>query len=356
MREIDNLVIGGGIFGCHSAIMLSKTGKTLILESRSDIMNATTRWNHGRVHTGLHYLNDYDTAKQANDAYTRFIVDNQLAINNRFKHIYAIDKNESRSGSEIFEKLANQFKIDYSKINIDILNYGNLESSYILEEPTYDIFALKNIYKSRLENKKVEISTNSAIVDAEMVDGRYCLTVSKLGGSIEKIIVNKNIFVATYDQINPVLSMLGLPAQNITYVLGKQAYANIPKLLNLGLMVVDGPFLSVSPFGFSGLHALNASKYNNFLYSDKIEDVHAFQEPRDEDLYFNMSNEINKYLNIDSFYVHSTKRYIRTLFDHKLNPESRQTSIRMVSENPKVYAVLSGKVSNIYEIDSIRLE
>lgn len=351
MYEVDNLVIGAGIFGCHAATVMASSGKTLIVEKLSDIIDGRTRWNHGRVHNGLHYLSDYETAKQANDNYQRFISDNLSAIDNSFEHFYAIDAVGSKSNSDVFEQTATSFGIKYSKCNPKFLKNENLEAVYSLKEPTFDILELKKIYKNRLLSSNVEILTNSKIVKAKVVDGKYLLEILTNKNNLTTVAVNKNIIIAAYNQTNDVLNTLGLPEQDITYVLGRQNYGYVPDLKNTGLTVVDGDFISLSPFGFSGLHAINAPTYSNFLYTNNAKDLLTALEPTEEELYNKIINQSSRYFNADSIYMHSSVKYIRTLFDYSKNPESRKTSIRMISSSPRVYAIISGKISSIYEIN-----
>lgn len=353
MYEVDNLVIGAGIFGCHAATVLSKNGKTMVVEQLSDIINATTRWNHGRVHNGLHYLNDYETAKQANDNYQKFILDNVSAINNKFEHLYAIDSVGSKSNKDVFENTANNFGIKYARSYSKVLKHENLEAAYSLEEPTFDILELKRLYGKRLSDNEVDVVLNSRIIDAEVISGKYVIKISNSDNDITTIIVNKTIMIAAYNQTNDVLDTLGLPKEDITYVLGRQAYAYIPNLKNIGLTVVDGQFISLSPFGFSELHAINSPLHSNFLYTNNLHEISECHEPSDTELLDKIVEQSSRYIDASNIYMHSAKGYVKALFDYSHNPESRKTSIKKVSSSPDVYTIISGKISNIYEVDKL---
>jgi hypothetical protein len=353
MYEVDNLVIGAGIFGCHAATVMASSGKTLIIEELSDIMDGVTRWNHGRVHNGLHYLNDYETAKQANDNYQRFILDNSSAINNSFEHFYAIDRMGSKSNSDVFEKTATSFGIQYVKAKPKFLKNEHLESVYSLKEPTFDILELKRLYRDRLLASGVEVFTNSKIIEAKLIDEKYLLKVLTSQNNIISIVINKNIMIAAYSKTNNVLGILGLPQQDVTYVLGRQSYGYVPDLKNTALTVVDGDFISLAPFGFSGLHAINSPPHTNFVYASSLKDFENVVEPTERELYNKIINQSHRYFNADGIYMHSSVKYIKALFDYSKNPESRKTSIRMVSSSPRVYAIISGKISNVYEINKI---
>ena len=50
-RLFDSAIIGGGIFGCLSAIELSKLGKEVILlEQKNSLMNGASSNNTNRLH------------------------------------------------------------------------------------------------------------------------------------------------------------------------------------------------------------------------------------------------------------------------------------------------------------------
>jgi hypothetical protein len=353
MIEIDNLVIGAGIFGCHAATVLSKNGSTMLLEKSSGLLDGMTRWNHGRVHNGLHYLSDYDTASQANENYKKFITDNFAAINKNFNHIYAIEKSNSKSSVELFEKTADNFNIKYEKTLNSALKFKNIAAAYSLEEPSFDILELKNIYIQKIKKLKVKALFSSTIIDAEILDGKYVISILDMHGALKKILVNKTIVIAAYSQTNEVLESLGLPKEDITYVLGKQIYAYIPHLKDIGITVVDGAFVSLSPFGFSGLHAVNSVAYSNFLSTDNREKLKEFTRPPNSQFYKEVMEHADMYTDTKNTYIHSSMEYSRTLFNYSKNPESRKTSIKMISSSPEVYAVISGKISNIYEIDKL---
>ena len=61
----DSVIIGGGIFGCLSAIELSKLGREVILiERMNNIMEGASSNNTNRLHLGYHYPRDLNTALQ----------------------------------------------------------------------------------------------------------------------------------------------------------------------------------------------------------------------------------------------------------------------------------------------------
>ncbi|AXS40727.1 FAD-dependent oxidoreductase [Breoghania sp. L-A4] len=56
VSKVDAVVIGGGIFGCLSAIELSKLGLSVkLLERESSLMQGATLNNQNRLHLGYHY-------------------------------------------------------------------------------------------------------------------------------------------------------------------------------------------------------------------------------------------------------------------------------------------------------------
>ena len=71
--KCDVIVIGGGIFGCLTAIELSKKGLRVQLHEKNDqIMIGASLNNQNRLHLGYHYPRDLETASQCQKGFEAF--------------------------------------------------------------------------------------------------------------------------------------------------------------------------------------------------------------------------------------------------------------------------------------------
>lgn len=73
-REIDVLVIGGGVTGCGVALDAATRGLSVVLVERADLASGTSRWSSKLVHGGLRYLAQGDLALARESAVERNIL------------------------------------------------------------------------------------------------------------------------------------------------------------------------------------------------------------------------------------------------------------------------------------------
>ena len=89
MLSVDAIVIGAGIFGVSAAIALSESGRScIILDSHREILSGASAKNQNRLHTGLHYPRDSETAMQSAQGVERFLSKYSSAINGSFTNYY----------------------------------------------------------------------------------------------------------------------------------------------------------------------------------------------------------------------------------------------------------------------------
>ena len=64
MSVYENIIVGGGAYGCYAALRLaaSGAGKCLIVEKGEDLLGLASYANQARVHNGYHYPRSVLTA------------------------------------------------------------------------------------------------------------------------------------------------------------------------------------------------------------------------------------------------------------------------------------------------------
>ena len=80
------IIIGGGWYGCHSAMLLKDKFDIILIEQKNDIFKNSSYYNQNRLHLGFHYPRNYNTRNLCNKYYSQFIEKYGFCIDN-------IDKN-----------------------------------------------------------------------------------------------------------------------------------------------------------------------------------------------------------------------------------------------------------------------
>jgi hypothetical protein len=321
------LIVGAGLFGCCSAIELSRAGfDVTLIDKKSDIMTGASKHNHNRIHFGFHYPRSIETARQSLDGLALFLMRFRDSIVSEFPNYYFIEKTSKVTPSEYLDfcdKINIDYEIKYPKK--DLLNTEKIDLSLKVLEPVYDYRAVEQSLKKSLNDLKVKQKYNCTITDIETK--KYNFVVNSSYSGINQI--NKH-FEA---------SLIKLKQQDVIIPIFE---ANQDKV---GLTIMDGPFCSIMPKGF---------EKNKFLLYHVLWSVGS--EAIDETL--NVDYAVNE--RIDMIYKESTKYYPflknvkrvgfwRTPRVLPINDnDERLSELFYNKQNPNYVSVLSGKVSTCW--------
>tara|TARA_B100001093_G_scaffold277566_1_gene265286 strand:- start:2400 stop:4190 length:1791 start_codon:yes stop_codon:yes gene_type:complete len=226
-------VVGGGIFGCTSAIELAKRGhKVTLYEQHEDIMLETSSINQYRVHRGYHYPRSFDTASSCKQSSIDFVKAFRQAIvkDNNIEHYYAIAKTNSLTSPTQYLEFLNLVGLDYEIVK----NIPNTSLTVKVHERLYDPDLLRDIIKKRLKGSNVEI---------------------KLGfkASHNEIKNHDASVLATYSSLND----WNPKPVSYKYQLCEKPVFKLPATYqNKSIVIMDGPFMCIDPYGESGYHVL----------------------------------------------------------------------------------------------------
>ncbi len=116
-------VIGGGIFGCTTALALDSAGyEIILLERQLDIVMSASSNNTNRIHQGFHYPRDLQTAKDCRDNYQRFESHFKDCLVERHPSIYGIAEEHSMTTKEQFLIFCDKLGLSYSIVDDRPLN------------------------------------------------------------------------------------------------------------------------------------------------------------------------------------------------------------------------------------------
>ncbi len=276
-------IIGGGVFGLTTYIMLKKRGiECNLFEKKKELLSGASTNNLNRVHFGYHYPRDNLTAKQSYKGYKSFYRVYKKAIISNFENYYFIAKNSKVSFSK-YLKFCKKNKLSYKKIENPKLEFKikNIQGGIKVKEPIYDWKIIKKVAKSLIYKlKKNRIHLNEEVKKIEKIDN-FKLTTKKGTYYFDKIVD------ASYDGSNFLTKNLKKPVKR-KYQLVVVFEFKFKGLNKLGLALMDGKYFSFLPKGKGKHHLLYHVKHS--VIKEKISN----QFPKSWYNFSNYSNQINR--------------------------------------------------------------
>lgn len=371
INKCDFLIIGGGIFGVYAALFLSRQFKVVLIEKADQLCTKASIINQARVHSGYHYPRSVSTAKMSDSYKKRFINEHKNYINKNFDHYYGIEKEMSFTNAKQFERFCSHIKAKYSKVTANKnINLSKFEALYLVEEFSFDPILIAEFYKKKIKNAaniNVLLNTKAASSEKETNHWRVVLEDNKNNKQVIKAL---NVVNATYSSINQINQIFQLPTFNLVHEISEIALVVAPKIKNIGLTVMDGPFASIMPYGLSDLHSLSSVSYTHHEATtnktpsfecakcdrtnrDWSRECNKCNEPIQTN-FFKMKNQISKYFKEDIEINHFFSMFtVKTKLKSSYIDDSRPTEISRMASSPNFYSLFSGKINSIYEVEKI---
>lgn len=331
-------IIGGGIFGCTAAIKLAEAGyKVDLYEKNADIMMAASGINQYRLHRGYHYPRSASTAISSNFAEPSFRKEYKDAIIETKGSYYAIAKKGSKVSAKQFEDFCDKCGLEYKKAKLGIMNPKSIQAVMKVRESIVNPIKLQEIVKRRLKKRKVNLILNKE-ADDSVFDSN-------------DIVIN-----ATYANLNFILDKHPKAKRDYQFEVCEKLVLKLPnKFKGLSVVVVDGPFFCIDPYGETGYHvmgnvehAIHKSSTGHFPIIPKslkpmlnkgiIKDpsITNFKKFIESAKYF--MPDIQKAEHIGSMYT------VRTVLPNVEKTDERPTFVYRV--NDKIINIFSGKIGN----------
>jgi glycine/D-amino acid oxidase-like deaminating enzyme len=258
-REVDVLVIGGGLFGCLSAIEVSRKGFNVrLLEKNSSLMNAASSNNQNRLHLGYHYPRDLETAVQCQRGFKAFTDRYANSILGHFTNAYFISSDRSKVTFSEYIEFCQNANLPINTINLKRFEVPihNVEGGLFTNEVVYDTHVVKDQVLEELAANNVNYECSSLVESVEESDKGFIAHTSN-GKIRSRAIVN-----CTYANVNSFNKHLGLAELNLQYEL---TIIPVIRWRNgkppIGITVMDGEFFSIMPFGKSNKYLLYHVNY-----------------------------------------------------------------------------------------------
>lgn len=366
-KKYDWVVIGAGIYGLYAAILLAKQGKKIVILERDPISFGRASFvNQARVHLGYHYPRSISTAIKSIKYFERFNKEFKFAINNNFKKIYAISDRYSYTDGEQFKKFCQRAHIPCKEVEAsDYFTTDSVESTFETEEYTFEASKIRDYLLSQLDQfPNAEIKYKTFITEVSKNNAQYQLKLNN-----DTKITTEAVINASYASTNQIAQLFGLTKFKVKYEICEIILCNTPKLKNIGITVMDGPFFSIMPFGLSGQHSLTSVTYtphltsNNDLPTFSCQRLNPNCSPLNLDncndcparpmtAWTHMQQIAKKYLVAANDITYSESLFaIKPILKASEVDDSRPTLIRELSKQPRFLSVLSGKINTIYDLE-----
>ncbi len=329
-------VIGAGIFGITTAIKLARQHDVSIFERNSDILKGASDVNQCRIHRGYHYPRSPKTTLQVLNSEVEFLEEFSDAIINGTENYYCISKSDSYITSDDYINFCKKHNLEFSKINLDIVDTNSVDLCVKVKEKLFDYEKLKKKCWEKLNKSGVKVLLNT---------------------KADKEIFEKFDFVviATYADINSLLTNYKEKQHNYQFEICEKIFLELPQEFhNKSIVIMDGPFLSIDPVGtkiyfiigdvVNTVHSRNVGKF------PKIDE--KFLPLLDKGLIKNPPfTKLNLFLDSGSrfFPKFNEAKYVGSSFSIKTvlpeanSTDDRPTLVERIDAN--IITIFSGKIS-----------
>jgi glycine/D-amino acid oxidase-like deaminating enzyme len=246
-------VIGCGIFGATIALKLQDEGHAVTVFERLPMpLAGASHNNQNRLHLGFHYPRARETAAQCIRGFAAFKAAYPDCVVTGFPNFYFIATEGSLTSPASYLAFCDALGLKYRTIELSRFEprIAEVALGIITEEVVYDSARLRKRVDQRLIDSGADVQLGTEVTGAKERGGQIVLTLS--GGPTDAFDVVVN---ATYASSSRLAGSLGLPLVERQYEYTVVPIIDTP-FGRTGITVMDGPFVSVLPYGASAHHLL----------------------------------------------------------------------------------------------------
>ncbi len=339
---LDAVVIGGGFFGCETALELKRLGfgRILIAEREPGLLRRASFVNQARVHGGYHYPRAPATALRSRKSFERFVAEYSDAIVRDFKKYYAIARG-SRVTADQFEAFCKAIGAVNRPAPFDVERLfapGTVERVFEVEEFAFDAVRLADRLRSQLKAARIDVRLNSEARIASFDNAGVDVDIS---GERKRA---RFVFNCTYSELPFVGIGLGTRIKReLTEML---LIDPPPQIRGRGFTVMDGPFFSTMPFPPSGLHSLSHVRYTPHeatFDADRLVPVktNGLAMLRDAARYMPCLSQAK---------IVQSVFEIKAVLERSESDDARPILIERPDEAGRVVSILGAKIDNVFDL------
>lgn len=359
----DAVIIGGGFYGAAISIYLTRQRgfrRVLLIEQDDSLLSRASYNNQARVHNGYHYPRSFTTAYRSRVNMPSFVRDQPYAVRKDFVKLYAIARRNSKVTARQFERFCRQIgaRIEPADPALRTLFEPRLiEEVFIVEEYAFDTRELAQSAAAELQSCGVQVRLGTRVTGIRSVkDGNLQISLDLSRTDPDRVAVSARfVFNCTYSGMNHVGGDFPGTRIPLKHEITEMPLMQVPATLRgLGITVMDGPFFSMMPFPARGLHTLSHVRYTPHLqWADS-----SGTNPYDKLALYGKSTRVDRMVRDVSRYMPAMQdaKYVDSLFEVKTVlqknevDDGRPILLERSDSMPNCYAVLGGKIDNIYDI------
>ena len=242
------VVIGCGIFGAEVALQAAQAGfEVTVYETRDEILAGASSNNQNRLHLGFHYPRDLETGRQSIRGFQRFVERYPECIRDGFPNGYFIADKGSFTTPKDYIDFCERLGMPYTPIvagdfPVEVRGAG---TGILCNEVVYDCGVLRDLVVQRLAHSGVKVVTGNGVRSLSAVADVFRIGLQDGSSVHAEAVVN-----CCYADINRLTEQLGYPIseREYEYTVVPIIRLDIPKV---GITVMDGPFMTILPYGKS---------------------------------------------------------------------------------------------------------
>ena len=338
-------VVGGGVFGCTSAWKMAKEGYDVTLyEKNNDIITQASNINQYRLHRGYHYPRSKETARQSILGESSFIKEyGDAIINGNIEHYYCIAREDSLVTAEQYKRFLDDMNLHYEEKKLDFIRENVVDLVVQVNEFLFDSNKLRKICWDKLKEYKVNVNLNTEYTS----------------DSTHDYVIN-----STYSNLNKLIPVER--QRDYQFELCEKPVIKLPKQYkNKSIVIMDGPFMCIDPYGDTGLHVMG--NVVHAIHSTNIGKFPEYDSKFDELLNKGMVKNPSV-TNIDKFMETARKFFtdidkaehvgsmftFRTVLPNRDKDDARPTLVEQTDSNQ--FTLFSGKIGTCIDASDKILE
>lgn len=339
---LDAVVIGGGFFGCETALELKRLGfsQILVVERESGLLRRASFVNQARVHNGYHYPRALATALRSRKSFERFVAGYSEAIVCDLKKYYAIARGSRVTGDQ-FEAFCNAIGAVNRPAPHDVERLfvpGAIERVFEVQEFAFDAVKLADRLGSQLKAAGIAVRLNSEARISSFDDAGVDVDIS---GERKRA---RFVFNCTYSRL-PFVG-IGLATRIKRELSEMLLIIPPPQIRDRGFTIMDGPFFSTMPFPPSGLHSLSHVRYTPHEASFEADHLvpvktNGLAMLRDAARYMPCLSQAKI---VQSIFE------IKAVLERNEFDDARPILVERLDEGGRVFSVLGAKVDNVFDL------
>ena len=338
-------IVGGGIYGCRLAYVLSRKHTVDLYEKNKKILQQTASNNQHRLHLGYHYPRSPETVRQCVEAYHMFLSEYGDCTATIEDNFYLIHR-DSLVDFDKYVKIFSNFSLEHTPValkNLDsfLNNKKQFEGAIRTKERTILLEKLKNKIEKQIISSNVNILTSARVQDIN--EGQVILDNGKKNYDMVINCTYNNPQMGLAQEIKTkteACCLLLVKMKNNTFT-------------NKSFTIMDGDYGSLYPANKNGVFTISSVKNTPFMKGLTKQDIGLDQHLRakiTEEVKNNIIQDLKKYIKL----ADSDFTMLHPYFSLKTKLFNDYQDLRTSSyfRHGRNISVMCGKISAVFTLEN----